>query len=354
MSKPIGVALLSFAHSHQFHWARVFGRDPRAEIIAAWDDDRQRGTNGANVTGTQFASDLDRILSDDRISAVAICSETSLHENLTIAAARAGKHVLCEKPMAPTLEQCRNMIGAIEEAGVIYMQAFPQRHVPSNHEIKRLLETKAIGRTSLIRKRHGHDFALRGLAEDMPWIVDRRQAGEGGFLDEGIHECDVLRWFLGDPVAVTAMIGNSLAEIERFGVDDFGCAIFRFAGGELGVLESGWSWVAGGPTTEIYGDQGTIIQSLTDCASNAVPLDGVGELQLFRVAEGELGWRNVGSRSNFKLVHEAVASAFVDCLESGGPLPVTAYDGMKAVEMMVGAYMSAREGRIIGFGDATL
>lgn len=349
MGRRIGIALLSFAHNHQFHWARAFRSDPRVRMVVSWDSNRERGITGARETGTRFTSELDVVLSDSNVQAVAICSETNLHAELTIAAAKAGKHVLCEKPMATSLEECKEMLRAVGEYGVKYMQAFPQRHIPSNGKIKELLQAQAIGKVSLVRKRHGHSFALQGLPQSMPWIVDTHHAGAGAFLDEGIHECDVLRWFFGDPISVTAMVGNSVADIAAFGVDDFGAAIFRFQGGEIAVLEAGWAWVAGGPTTEIYGDQGTIIQSLTDCASNAVPLKGLGYLQIFKASERDVGWQDLGCAFDFSFAHERVATAFVDCLEGDTPPPVTAYDGLKALEMMLGAYLSARTGQVVNF-----
>ncbi len=342
---PIRVALLSFAHNHQFHWARRFAKDERVEMVAAWDSDTNRGQKGAQELGIPFVENLDTVLSS-QIDAVAICSETALHHKLALAAATAGKHILCEKPMALSLSQCQEMMSAAKRAGVTYMQAFPQRHLATNHAIKDVLTSAKLGKISLIRKRHGHFFALQGLAQGMPWIVDKNLAGAGGFFDEGIHECDVLRWFFGDPVAVSAMTGNAVAEIAEHRLDDFGAAIFRFAGGELAVLESGWSWVAGGPTTEIYGDQGTLIQTGTDVTSNRCSL-GLPQLQVYTQASDT--WEVIETHHDFSLAHESVAAAFVDCLANDEVPPVTGEDGMKALEMMLGAYLAARTGSTVKF-----
>ena len=349
MSKSIGVALLSFAHNHQFHWARALSAHPDVHLAGAWDSQPERGRAGAEAVNVEFEPDLERLLTRDDVDAAAICSETASHAPLAVKAAEHGKHVLCEKPMALGLPQCRDMIGAASESGVVYMQAFPQRHMRSNHAILGHLQAGTLGAVSLVRKRHGHAFGLGTLAADMPWIVDREQAGAGGFLDEGIHECDVLRWFLGDPVSVQASIGNTLPSMAERGIDDFGAAIFSFAGGEKAVLESGWTWLAGGPTTEIYGSKGSLAQNCTDLTAHRMPLPGVTKLQLYLEAEQASGWQALDVDDEFSQAHERVAHAFADCLQSGHAPEVTGEDGKKAVEMMLGAYMSAVQGREIFF-----
>ena len=343
---PVGVALLSFAHTHQEHWAKSLSADPRAVIRAVWDADPCRGTAAAVRHATAFARTLDTVLQRPDVHAVAICAENSRHADLVVAAAQAGKHILCEKPIAPSLSACRRMASAVAESGVTYMQSFPQRLLPANHRVRLLLREGAIGPLSLVRKRHGHYFALRDLAETMPWILDPAQAGGGAFLDEGVHQTDMLRWLLGDPFEVVALPGRRSAGRS---LEDTGAAIYRFADGVTAVLEAGWSWVAGGPTTEIYGDRGTIVQGFTDCASAAAPLPGAAYLRLYRADCPEPAWTDLGDAHDFWTIHQRVPRAFLDCLTAGGPPASTLFDGVAALEMVLGAYQAAAERRAVAF-----
>jgi predicted dehydrogenase len=343
---PVGVALLSFAHAHQEHWATSLAADPRAVIRAVWDADPHRGAAAAARYATTFEGSLDAVLGRPDVQAVTICSETCRHADLVVAAAQAGKHVLCEKPIAPSLSACHRMASAMAEADVTYMQSFPQRLLPANHRVRTLLREAAIGPISLVRKRHGHYFALRDLAETMPWILDPVQAGGGAFLDEGVHQTDMLRWLLGDPFDVIALPGRISGGRS---VEDTGAAIYRFADGVTAVLEAGWTWVAGGPTTEIYGDRGTIVQGFTDCASSAAPLPGATYLHVYRTDCPEPAWTDLGDPHDFWTIHQRVPRAFLDCLIAGDEPPSDLTDGAAALEMILGAYQAAAERRAVRF-----
>jgi len=344
--KRINIALLSFAHSHQYLWAESILENPYARIYGIWDDNRERGEEAAARFGTIFFDDLDQLLLQEELDAVAICSETSKHAELTIASAQAGKHILCEKPMATSLEDCQRMMDSVKEAGVFYMQSFPQRFIPGNIEIKRLLEEGAIGKIGMVRKRHGHGFGLGTLKEEMPWIIDPALAGGGAYLDEGIHGADLLRFFFGDPLSVVAKIDTLHM---RLNVDDNGVAIYTFANDILAVHCASWTWLAAGPTTEIYGDKGTIIQSFTDFSSNAVPWRGEVHLRVFCDAEREKGWQDMGFSFDFKKVKHQIPTEFIKALRKGIEPPITGEDGMKALEMILGAYLSSKEGKIVQF-----
>jgi predicted dehydrogenase len=346
LTPPIGVALLSFSHTHQEHWAKALAADPRAVVRAVWDADPRRGAAAADRHATTFEGSLDAALCSPDVQAVTICSETSRHADLVVAAAQAGKHILCEKPIAPSLAACRRMASVVAEKSVTYMQSFPQRLLPANQRVRTLLREAAIGPISLVRKRHGHYFALRGLAETMPWVLDPVLAGGGAFLDEGVHQTDMLRWLLGDPFEVVALPGRISGGRS---VEDTGAAIYRFPDGVTAVLEAGWTWVAGGPTTEIYGDRGTIVQGFTDCASSAAPLPGAAYLRLYRTDCPKPAWTDLGHPHDFWTIHQRVPRAFLDCLIAGQPPTSGLADGAAAIEMILGAYQAAAERRAVSF-----
>lgn len=345
MDRQIGIAVLSFAHSHGEMWGEAFNEDPRARLVAVWDDDHWRGRAAAGRLHTSFEKDLDRLLGNPDIAAVAVTSEHGTHANIVIRAAAAGKHILCEKPMATTLEDCDQMIRAIREAGVLYMQGFQMRFDPVNQYIRDLVLGGEIGRVGMVYKRHSHPYGLLGWPHgSQDWFFDLALGGGGAGMDEVIHSCDWLRWIFGEPVSVTAEMGAILMDIP---VEDNLAAIFRLRGGQLVILHSSWTELAATVTTQIFGDRGSIIQMYSDLASSA--LERLIPTPVLVHKRGEGSWRQPAVEEGFGRIHHTVAKSFVSCLVSGTPPPVTAEDGRKAVEMVLAIYQSAKEHRTIEF-----
>ena len=349
MADTINLAILSCAHIHAEIWLRTIPRLHSVKLIAIWDDDVERGRDVASKAQVEFEPDLSQLLSRSDIDAVAIASENSKHAELAIAAAQAGKHIMCEKPMATTLAECDRMIQAVENSGVTFYQIFPMRYDPVNHKIKEIVESGELGQISLARKRHGHYYGYIWEKSDPDiWFTKRSLAGGGAFLDEGVHVADWLRWIFGDPISVMAQIDTVGTS---FDVDDTGAAIYRFPDKSMAVLHSSWLDQAATNTTEIYGSKGTIIQLHTDGASNRSTSETSSPLRIYRAEPP--GWQVVDMPVHFPKNQEAVIQPFVDCLLEKREPPVTAYDGRRALEIILAAYRSAEEGRLISIGDAS-
>ena len=345
----IHIAMIGVAHPHADHWARAWHMHTEAELAGVWDADPERAAKWAEQFGVRRYETLEALLGDPAIDAVGICSENSRHAEYTVAAAAADKDILCEKPTAVTLEDCDRMIKAVEQAGVRFMQAFPMRLDPVNTRIKKMLEEHEIGTVTTFRKRHGIGWAATGeLPEKYRWFTHLQEAGGGAFLDEGIHAADFLIWMFGKPVSVTARIAEHGRNVP---VDDNGIAIVEFADGIVGSLHSSWLFEAASVTTEIFGTEGTIMQQANDCASTAVNGENNFPLQVYSRKSGMKGWQNPRIPINFMQIHEKVASCFADCLISGDPFPSTLYNGRDALELILGAYRSASEGRTICFQE---
>src|SRR5437868_1392582 len=128
MTEPLRCAILSAAHVHAPTYAAVLARIPATTLVAVWDDDPVRGEAFARTHGSEFTADLDALLARSDVDAVIITAENVRHRALCEAACRAGKHVLCEKPLATTTQDAEAMIAAAAQAGVILATAFPMRH----------------------------------------------------------------------------------------------------------------------------------------------------------------------------------------------------------------------------------
>lgn len=340
MNRPYGIALLSFAHLHQYKWAETFASHPDAFISGIWDDDRERGEAAAEIHQVPFFSDLDELLSLHSTEGAAVCSEPSRHRSLIERCCAHRKPVMCEKPLAPDLESALAIEEAVRRSGIRFYQSFPQRLIPSNLKIRELLESNAIGRIHHVRKRHGHGFGLENLRSDMPWIYDAEKEGGGAYLDEGIHETDLLNFFFGLPDSVTARLSDG----DGKGTDLSGAAIYSYPNAMLAVHEAAWNWQAGGPTTEIYGEEGTIIQNHTDCASNKGRSYWPG-LTVYRRETGE--WEEIPCPFDFSEVHTLPPKEFVRTLRTNTEPASGIRDGIEALTMIRAAYESHKTGRHI-------
>ena len=281
MNQPLQLAVLSFAHYHANFWTEVFKASPSATLAGIWDDDAARGLASAATHGAAFNGDLDDVLAG--CDAVAICSETARHADLIERAARAGCAVLCEKPLATSLVECDRIARAVADAGILFMQSFPKRFDPVNHELKRILDARELGRVGLVRVRHGHYYGL-DAAFARSWHADPRASGGGTLLDEGVHGADFLRWMFGDPESVTAITSNALLGL---GVEDLAIATYRYADGMVAELTTSWSFVAAENSIEVYGDKGSALIGGVDLASkDFVQPDGCAPT---RVASGAGG-----------------------------------------------------------------
>lgn len=341
--KKVRVALISFAHGHQMGWAGVFAARPDVEIVAAWDDDEQRGRERAQRLGVEFVSDLDALLSRSDVDAVTICSENSKHAAHAVKAAEAGKHIMMQKPMATSVLEAQRIVEAVNRAGVTYMQAYNLRFDPLHLKVKELVDSGAIGRVAVVRRRHSHHFGL--TVEDannvLGWMTQRQLSGGGALMDEGAHALLWFLWMFGRPKSVSAHIGTVMPHLE---VDDHALLTMEFEDNVVGTLQTSWIEMAAGPTIEIYGDKGVIVATGTDIASTRFPVSEGPYLQVFRQETGAWEFPQV----ELVLARTAPpANAFIDTLVKGEPSPVPAETAKAAVEIAMAAYESAKTGRAV-------
>ncbi|MBL8381065.1 MAG: Gfo/Idh/MocA family oxidoreductase [Burkholderiales bacterium] len=335
MTSPIRVAVLSFAHYHANFWSEVFKASPLATLTAIWDDDAARGRGAAATHAVPFEADLDTVLAG--CDAVAICSETARHADLIERAARAGRAILCEKPLATSLAECGRIRAAV--ARVLFMQSFPKRFDPVNLELKRRLEAREFGRIGLVRVRHGH-FYGRDAGFAASWHAKRAASGGGTLIDEGVHGADFLRWMFGEPVAVTAVQSSALLGLD---VEDLAIATYRYADGMLAELVTSWNFVAAENSIEVYGQTGSAIVGGVDLASK----DFCNAAWLKTYTGGERTWTVSDTVPRFKQggFHQQNALAFLDALAHGKSPPITLEDGARALAMILAAYEAAALGR---------
>lgn len=341
-NQQIRFGIISFAHGHVNMYADAMKNFTDAKIVAAWDNNRERGQTQCAKFDITYEPDLDVLLRREDIDAVFVTSPTNQHAQHVIAAAQAGKHVMLQKPMALTLEDCDAIIAAVHQYGIKFSMCYQMRADPMNQKMKALIDEGAVGKIAIVRRRHAINGLLNpDFARPGNWHIDPVQ-NMGMFMDDASHAADWFYWMLGRPTSVIAEIDNVVTEIAP---DDNGVAVFRFAKKEMGILLNSSTMLAAEATTEIYGDKGVIIQNYGDLPSSLItPPAGTSCLKLFRA--GASDWE----RFDFPFVPHSsrirdVPRPLVDYLKGQGEPLATAEEGKICIEMILGAYESAREGK---------
>jgi predicted dehydrogenase len=272
--------------------------------------------------------------------------ETNRHAEFVERAAAADKHILCQKPMATTLADCDRIIAAVARHGVKFSMAFQMRHDPVNLKIKELLDQGAVGKVAVVRRRHAINVLLNPGFVNGPtrWHLDP-EANVGMFFDDATHAADWFYWMLGEARSVTAQVDRVVTDL---GTDDNGIAIYRFCKGEIGILLNSSTTVAAISTTEIYGDEGTIVQDYGDGPATAAPrAPGAAPLRLIR--RGDKQWTEfdlpIPASQGERIAR--IPRPFVDYVKGLTDKTISALEGRKSVEMVLAAYQSSRQGRHI-------
>jgi len=224
------------------HAELVAGSDVREDVLKKW---------GAEYEVKKLCADPEELFSDPDIDIIDVCTPNMYHAPLTIAALEAGKHVICEKPLAPTPDEIRRMIAARDKADKLLMTAQHFRFQGSARAMKAEIETGALGDIY-----HARSWMLRrGGAPVGEGFILKKHSGGGPCIDIGVHILDLTLWFLGnpEPVAVSGVARAELAHQkgafsqwgrhlipEQYDVEDFAAAFVRFNSGATLVLEVSW------------------------------------------------------------------------------------------------------------------
>lgn len=317
------IGIISFAHMHAWSYANCILHNPHAELAGIADDDADRGRRMAEQFGTEWFADYRELLKQN-IDAVVICSENAKHAEITIAAAQAGKHILCEKPIATTMEDGEAMIRGAEENGVKLMIAFPCRF----HDVAiRLKEQVASGQ-------FGEILAINGTNRGtMPggWFIEKAQAGGGAVMDHTVHVLDIMRWLM-PGAEVKEVYAEADMLFHDIAIDDSGLLTLEFDNGVIASLDPSWSRsksfpVWGDLTIEIVGTNGT---GRIDLYKQAITLHNDDTMKTT-----EQSW---GADPD-----QGLMDAFIDCVVHDLPSPVTGLDGLRAMEAALYAYKSVEE-----------
>jgi 1,5-anhydro-D-fructose reductase (1,5-anhydro-D-mannitol-forming) len=301
-----------------------------AHAVGVYSSSSERGERFAEENGLERAyPSLEELLADPAIDAVYIGTTNDLHAERTIAAARAGKHVLCEKPLALSIAEAAAMIDAAAEAGVVLATNHHLRAAPTLRAMREQVEVGAIGAIVAARV-----FHARSLPEELrTWRLKRPEAGGGVVLDVTVHDADVIRFLLDDEVAeIVAMTANQgLAEPP---LEDSAMGAMRMRGGQLVSFHDAFTVPHAGTGVELHGTEGSLI------GTEVLTPDPVGQVLLRRLEEIE----EVVIPARRPIYEEVVRRFDAAVRGEGAPL-ASGEDGAAALAIALAALESARSGR---------
>jgi len=234
--------------------------NPKIKFKSVYDINEKEGKRAARISKMEYYNDLNTFLKSD-IEAVIIMVPHFLHEEMVIAAAEAGKHVLCEKPMATTLEGCDKMIDATRKAGLKFMIAENHRFLPAHKYIKDAVQEGLVGDVFLVRSYEGVN-EIPGLMKEGFWKGDPIMAGGGSLMDMGAHKFATMNWILNDTVeSAYTWLTKQCTNLESK-AEDNAMSFIKYSSGA--IAETVVSFTVVSPpnnSLEIHGTLGSIVES---------------------------------------------------------------------------------------------
>lgn len=268
------------------------------------------------------------------LDAVSVCTPNAAHAAATIAAAAAGKHVLCEKPVSLSLSEADAMIDACRTADVLLQVDHHLRSNPSVERARAIIDSGELGRITFLRLRQAHDWG--GRPEVPLGFRTPALAGGGTLLDNGCHLFDLARHLAGEVTEVYARTATLKFDVE---VEDTADVSLRFASGALGTIETSWTTTGWDQSFHVDGTAGTL---------EYTERDGRPRLRHVRRPHGDTTWEGTTSttwETPAGTDHARAVAAFVASVRGERTVPCTGEDGREAVRLALASYESARSGR---------
>jgi len=337
--EPLRVALIGCGWAGRRH-AEAYVQHG-AEVRWAVDTEPRRAESLLAVAGrARPADDYHEALDDPAVDAVDICLPHNLHAPVAVAAARAGKHILCEKPIAASLEEADNMIETAAACGVVLMIAENVRFDPLFQRVRALLDEGAIGRPALVQMTR-ECYLTGSFLKDRPWFLSSQAAAGGIMMSGGIHDFETMRLVIGEIESVQALRAR-----QRFLAmegDDTSVALVRFVDGTVGTLVESFVMkslaTASGSevhTLRIDGDLGSL--AVSDGQTIHLFSERTGYLPAGDLVQHAI---HVPPRNTFALE----VAHFLDAVRRGVEPITSGRSQRRALEIVLAAYASMESGR---------
>lgn len=338
-----GWAIVGCGMIAKFH-ARAIQDMKGDRLVACYSRDEARGIDFAKTYGGVPYNDLGKMLANPAVDIVTICTPSGAHLEPGIAAARAGKHVLVEKPLEVTVARCDKLIAACEKEGVRLGTIFPSRYHRSALTLKKAIDSGRFGSISLASA-YVKWYRTQQYYDSGAWRGTWKLDGGGALMNQAIHSVDLLLWLMGSVRSLSAF--TALRAHERIEVEDAATAILEFESGALGSLEA---------TTAAYPGS---LKKIDICGSGGyatleeealIKWDFLKEIKSDAKIKEEMQGNVTGGGASdpAAIGHKAHQSLFEDfrkSIKNGTPNSIDGYEGRRSVELITSIYKSAQTGK---------
>ncbi len=330
--KHFQTAVIGCGAIHQNHLDAI-ASCPQADLYAVCDIDAAQGEKTAASANCKLFTSFDEVLADPAIDVVHLCTPHYLHAPMAIAAMKAGKDVLTEKPMAMGIYETMDMVRAARETGRTLGVCFQNRYNYTSQHVKSLLNSGSLGKVHGAKAMvtWGRDAKYYGQA---PWRGTWQYEGGGVLINQAIHTLDLLQWFLGLPVSVAAQMSCYQLQ-DCIEVEDTAHGIFTFADGTRAIFYATNNYCTSSPIElEIVCEKAVL--TLKDTLTIQY-----GDGRVEHSTETTLGQ---GEKAYWGLGHKKLIADYYACLAEGKPFWIDGPEASKAVRMIESIYRSAATG----------
>ncbi|MEK3882866.1 Gfo/Idh/MocA family oxidoreductase [Paenibacillus sp. PL2-23] len=338
MSKKVRVAVIGCGSISKYRHIPEYAAHPDVELVAFVDPVIERAQHFADQYGAKAFADYEAMLAEMKPDAVSVCTPNALHAPMSIAAAKAGAHVLVEKPMAVTDAEAEAMIQAASDNGVRLMVGHNQRLMPPHVKAKQILESGVLGKVLTFRTSFGHPgpdaWSVDGANS---WFFRKEEALMGAMGDLGVHKSDLIRWMLNDEVTeIGAFVGTLHKEGTQ--VDDNASCILRMRSGAIGTLVASWTYYKGEDNSTILWCENGVLKIGTH------PDDQV----IVELRNGTVEKHKVGAIStNEKQESSGVVDAFLDSILNDKTPAISGEEGRASLKVILCAFESQETGKFV-------
>ena len=321
-----------------------YAANPDAELYGYFSPNRKRAEEQAEKYGGKVYGTAEELLADPEIDAVSICAANYAHAELTVKALNAGKHVLCEKPMATNIADCEAMVAAAEKNGRYLMVGHNQRLAKAHARAKQLIDQGLIGSIITFRTSFGHGGPETWSISPGKnvWFFDKKRAAMGVMADLGVHKTDLIQYLTGQRVVRTTArlvtLDKRNEQGELIDVDDNAVCIYELSGGAFGTMTASWSYYgAEDNSTVLYGTRG-IMRIYDDPAHSIVVKLADGETQSYDVEQ---------IQTNDNQTSSGVIDLWIDCLKNNTPPEISGTSALYAMRAVFASIESSETGRTV-------
>ena len=340
----IGIGMIGCGKIAQVRHIPEYADNPDAELKGFFDLSFERAQEMADKYGGKAYAAVEDLLADPEIDAVSVCVANNAHADLSIKALKAGKHVLCEKPMAITLEECEAMVAEAKKAGKFLMIGHNQRLAKAHVTAKKLIDEGLIGRVITFRTTFGHGGPETWSITPGKnvWFFDRKRAAMGAMADLGVHKTDLIQFLTGQRVVKTTARLTTLdkrgADGELIGVDDNAVCIYEMSGGILGTMTASWTYYgAEDNSTILYGEKG-IMRIYDDPQHSIVVILADGSRIMYDVEQ---------IQTNDNQTKSGVIDLWLNCLTTNTPPEISGESALAAMRAVFASIRSSEIGQAV-------